>query len=416
MNERQLTVDVVIAARNEQRRLGETLSALKMQDYPLALLNIFVVDNGSTDQTNEIARCQGATVLSVPKGKIGSLRNVGIVSGKGDLVGFLDAHCVPQSTWVSTMVAEFANETIGACVGPFDYICADKTIASMAEARGLGSPQRLRSDLVSGRTSSFPWIPTGNAMYRRVALETAEMFDESLSYCEDVDLAWRVLLLGYQFAVAPKATVTHYNEDTPALHLEKQYKLGAAMFRMSSKFGIAAPKSSALMVDPNIDVDLDEQATTWRKQQDPAMPGLVRNVAWKLGYCAEKLRCFFGLLERPESYRYASIMQQFRRDFSWDTNLRIGISDRAVYWFVDETQCVVVKLVPNQQRYVFKDVAAFIWRQITQGKSRQDAICELTIVYSVSSPSAANDVDEFLETLFSECLVLKVRSGGGDEP
>lgn len=406
MSDQQLTIDVVIAARNEERRLGDTLAALKMQDYPQRLVKVFVVDNRSTDKTAEIARAGGATVLSVPSGHIGAVRNAGIVSGQGNLIALLDAHCVPGSAWLSLMTAAFADDTIGACVGPFDYVCADETIASIAQARGLGAAERLRSDLISGRTSSFPWLPTGNAMYRRAALEKAGLFDESLSYCEDVDLAWRVFLLGYQFAVAPLAIVTHYNEDSAALHLEKQYKLGGAVFHMSAKYGIAAPQSSKLVEDPNIEVSFGEPVHEWRQKQDPLMPGLVRNVAWTSGFFVKKISCLFGLSERPEPFHYESVMPQFRPSFAWDQALRISISNRTVYWFVDETQCVVVKLAKMQQRYIFKDVAALIWKQLGQAASREDTISELTRVYSVSSASAAADVDEFLETLLSESLVL----------
>ena len=37
-------------------------------------------------------------------------------------------------------------------------------------------------------------------MYRRAALNDAGYFNENLTACEDVDLAWRVVLLGYQLA------------------------------------------------------------------------------------------------------------------------------------------------------------------------------------------------------------------------
>ncbi|MEO7368441.1 MAG: glycosyltransferase, partial [Gemmatimonadaceae bacterium] len=55
MTELQLpTVDVIIAVRNEERRIGSCLQSLLAQDYPAELINIFVVDNNSTDGTREV--------------------------------------------------------------------------------------------------------------------------------------------------------------------------------------------------------------------------------------------------------------------------------------------------------------------------------------------------------------------------
>lgn len=416
MDNEPFTIDVVIAARNEQRRLGETLTALQRQDYPAELVNVFVVDNGSTDRTGDVARACGRTVLSVRNGKIGAVRNAGILSGKGRLVGFLDAHCVPGATWLSMMSAEFADETIGACGGPFNYVSADNTVGSIAQARGLGSAERLRGELISGRSSSFPWLPTGNAMYRRVCLQEVGLFDESLSYCEDVDLAWKVFLRGYQFAVAPLATVTHYNEDSATLHLVKQYKLGGAVYRMSAKYEIADQKSSVPAEDPNIDINSSVQAVIARQQPDAVMPGALRKTAWTLGYLVEKLKQFLGLSAPPEPCRYAGILPQFRPMFSWSEDLKIGISNRSVYWFVDDVQCVVVRLSTPKHRYVFKDVAASIWEQLVQTASREETICALTRQYSVSSAAAANDVDEFLKVLITECLVLEFPAAGDGKP
>jgi hopene-associated glycosyltransferase HpnB len=54
---------VVIPARDEAEHIGQTVSALKAQDYP-GLARIFVVDDNSSDGTAEAASQAGATVIS----------------------------------------------------------------------------------------------------------------------------------------------------------------------------------------------------------------------------------------------------------------------------------------------------------------------------------------------------------------
>ena len=51
---------IVIAARNEEKVIGNLLDSIKMQDYPQELLTVFVVADNCNDKTAAIARSKGA--------------------------------------------------------------------------------------------------------------------------------------------------------------------------------------------------------------------------------------------------------------------------------------------------------------------------------------------------------------------
>ena len=51
---------IVIAARNEERVLGNLLDSISAQDYPKHLIDVFVVADHCTDLTAEVARAHGA--------------------------------------------------------------------------------------------------------------------------------------------------------------------------------------------------------------------------------------------------------------------------------------------------------------------------------------------------------------------
>ncbi len=53
---------IVIAARNEEKVIGNLLDSIKKQDYPNKYLTVFVVADNCTDKTAEIARKNGAIV------------------------------------------------------------------------------------------------------------------------------------------------------------------------------------------------------------------------------------------------------------------------------------------------------------------------------------------------------------------
>ncbi len=51
---------VVVAARNEERVIGNLIASIRKQDYPSELVDIFVVADNCTDQTAAVARKHGA--------------------------------------------------------------------------------------------------------------------------------------------------------------------------------------------------------------------------------------------------------------------------------------------------------------------------------------------------------------------
>ncbi|MEM7202338.1 MAG: glycosyltransferase family 2 protein [Planctomycetota bacterium] len=79
---------VVIPALNEEQSLPLVLAEL-----PGDLVDaVFVVDNGSTDRTAEVATAHGATVVVEPRRGYGSACLAGIARTEGyDIVAFLDA-------------------------------------------------------------------------------------------------------------------------------------------------------------------------------------------------------------------------------------------------------------------------------------------------------------------------------------
>ena len=60
-------VSVVIPTLNAEKYLAECLAALRDQDYPAELVEILLVDAGSTDRTLELAEAHGVDrVLANP--------------------------------------------------------------------------------------------------------------------------------------------------------------------------------------------------------------------------------------------------------------------------------------------------------------------------------------------------------------
>jgi len=108
------TFSVVIATRNRQALLAETLDSLALQDWPSDRLEVIVADNGSTDATPEVvtsrARRCGAPLIRylfvATPGKSAAV-NQALALATGDLVALTDDDVRADPDWLTRLAAAF---------------------------------------------------------------------------------------------------------------------------------------------------------------------------------------------------------------------------------------------------------------------------------------------------------------------
>ena len=94
-----MTISVVIPAYNEEKYLPGTLTSLQKLDRKPD--EIIVIDGGSTDKTSDVAKQNGATVVTVPHRGIGFARQKGVEAANGDVVAFTDADTTVPHDWLT---------------------------------------------------------------------------------------------------------------------------------------------------------------------------------------------------------------------------------------------------------------------------------------------------------------------------
>jgi len=140
---------VVIPAYNEEKYIEKTLSSLRNSDYPNNLLEIIVVDNGSSDKTYDIAKKYSDKVLSLKEGNVGAVRNLGAKHTRADILIFLDADCLVDRNWIRRGIKLLGNNENSAFGGP----CKVRENANWIERLWLlENPKypRLQLDLLGG--------------------------------------------------------------------------------------------------------------------------------------------------------------------------------------------------------------------------------------------------------------------------
>jgi len=101
-------ISVVIPALNEEKFIAECLESLKSQDYR-GEYEIIVADNGSTDDTVNIARSYGVqVVVCLEKKSVTYARQVGADAARGDIIAQADADTVYPSDWLTRIADHFA--------------------------------------------------------------------------------------------------------------------------------------------------------------------------------------------------------------------------------------------------------------------------------------------------------------------
>ena len=86
-------LSVVIPALNSASTISLTLSSIFSSDFPQESYEVLVVDNGSLDETVEVAKKYPVRVYHCTERGIGPPRNVGIKNAGGDIEQVTGRRC-----------------------------------------------------------------------------------------------------------------------------------------------------------------------------------------------------------------------------------------------------------------------------------------------------------------------------------
>ncbi len=108
-------VSVLVAARNEEAFIEALIKDLLAQDYPKELTEIVIINDHSTDRTEEIVllyRQEGIKLITLQEGDVlNSYKKKaierGIATSEGTLIVTTDSDCRMGTKWLSTLVAYY---------------------------------------------------------------------------------------------------------------------------------------------------------------------------------------------------------------------------------------------------------------------------------------------------------------------
>jgi glucosyl-dolichyl phosphate glucuronosyltransferase len=106
---------IIIGTLNRRQLLQSSLVSLLRQRCPADRFEILVVDNGSTDGTQDMVRRMAAAASNMrlveePARGLSRARNRGIAEARGELIAFFDDDAVAEPDWVEVLLRVFEVE------------------------------------------------------------------------------------------------------------------------------------------------------------------------------------------------------------------------------------------------------------------------------------------------------------------
>ena len=201
-------VSVILPTFNYGRFIGDAIKSVLGQTVPAT--EIIVVDDGSTDHTEEVVKALGEKVQYIKQENsgVGAARNNGVKNSCGDLIAFLDADDIWLPTKLEKQIELLEQDSeigIVSC-GMREFDADGKTISVYNEGKNGWCAKNILmiEPVVIG--------PGSTSLVRRDIFEKIKGFDENkkMHPSEDWEFSYRVALVS-KVAFTPEILVEYRN-------------------------------------------------------------------------------------------------------------------------------------------------------------------------------------------------------------
>ena len=191
-------ISVVIPLYNKQESIVATLQSVLAQTYKD--YEVVIVNDGSTDNSAHVVEefiqasrlsPHAFRLITQPNAGVSAARNTGILEAKGEYIAFLEGDDMWDDKYLETLhqlICDYPDATI------YGLGCAQ--IKDDQELPQSTLQNRVRG-YVENVWSNYPGYWTGSSSSSsRAHLIEIGMFDTRMTHGEDLDVWWRMLLIG----------------------------------------------------------------------------------------------------------------------------------------------------------------------------------------------------------------------------
>ena len=195
-----MKASIIIPHLNVQDSLLQCLLSLNQQTLDRSAYEIIVVDNGSTHFNASAYEGLANHIVAYTESKDPyNCRNVGIAMAKADIIVFLDAKCIPDSTWLEEGIA-CINSDYDLVGGHFDIT---NQIDLYTKSYQLMYLDNFQLDQVKAG------FPGGNIFVRKRIVDDVGLFHINVRSGEDIRWTSAIIKKGYKSCYCSSARVTY---------------------------------------------------------------------------------------------------------------------------------------------------------------------------------------------------------------
>lgn len=253
-------ISIYIPCFNVETFIESCIAGILNQTYPVD--EILIVDDGSRDSTVKIARQYPVKIIEHPYNKgLAAARNTAFQHASNELVASLDADCVPNPDWLSTLVLLLDDSKTGVVGGRL----VETALFCLAD---YWRESHLRQDWGDARVNNPLFMFGNNNIIRKsVLLSTGGYNEDMRTNGEDADISQRIRTSGYNLIYEPRAVVNHKRQDSLTSILDaywRYWRFGAkAYLGKSSVIDLLRHCARHLIVDFGMAVSRDVRARNY---------------------------------------------------------------------------------------------------------------------------------------------------------
>jgi glycosyltransferase involved in cell wall biosynthesis len=229
-----MDTSVVIPTKNGEMWIGKCLEAVYSQEG-VGLVEVVMVDSGSTDGTLEIARKYPVRIVEIPAEDFhhARTRNYAATLTTGKYLVFLSQDAIPANyLWLKAMLQNFSDGAVGAVYGR-QVPKAGSTQERHDALNTMYGSERVVKDASSKERLGYRYyhFSDANAAIRKEVWE-ATRFPEDLKVFEDLGIAKKILDAGWHIVYEPEASVVHSHNHTTVELFKRYFDIGYTFERL----------------------------------------------------------------------------------------------------------------------------------------------------------------------------------------
>jgi poly-beta-1,6-N-acetyl-D-glucosamine synthase len=225
------SVSIILPVYNGGPFLDAKIHSIFALDYPQELLEVIVVSDGSTDDTETVAQSyadRGVRFLGLPRGGKATALTRGIAEAKNEILVLTDVRQRLESESLRRLIEYFADPSIGVVSGNL-LICDGDTVAEA----DIGLYRKYEA-WIRTQLSAFSSVLGASGCYYAMRRSLARPIPEE-TLLDDVYLPLCAIFAGYRCVLQPRA----YCVDFPTglgSEFRRKTRTQAGVYQLISMF------------------------------------------------------------------------------------------------------------------------------------------------------------------------------------